>query len=180
VEVQQFVSNCFLFSFSVRNTKTQTYISYTVKSGFGGEKKFFFLTNGKTVGTSATRAADDLSYFPIQIDSRINKLIQQKEKPRALLFPNTHTNTSAVVCLCVCLTDRKRKQSITIGQCDHPHTQTNTHTHTHPGAKPGNPVVLVGVGCFPPYSYLLHTGSDYSLFTLFRASNYSERIYRIK
>lgn len=131
VEVQQFVSKCFLFSFSVRNTKTETYISYTVKSGFGGERKFFFLTNGKTVGTSATRAADDLSYFPIQIDSRINKLIQQKEKPRALLFPNTHTNTSAVVCLCVCLTDRKRKQSITIGQCDHPHTQTNTHTHTH-------------------------------------------------
>lgn len=42
VEVQQFVSKCFLFSFSVRNTKTQTYISYTVKSGFGGERKKFF------------------------------------------------------------------------------------------------------------------------------------------
>ncbi len=60
------------------------------------------------------------------------------------------------------------------------HTRRQIHTHTHPGAKPGNPVVLVGVGCFSPYSYLLHTGSDYSLFTLFRASNYSERIYRIK
>ncbi len=69
-----------------------------MKSGFEGEKKKF-LTNGKTVGTSATRAADDLSYFPIQIDSRINKLIQQKEKPRS--FPNAQTLQPLCVCVCV-------------------------------------------------------------------------------